>query len=92
MLLLSSLKASLTLLVVLSSLIIGMLLAKWTKDELTSGRKYFRLILLLSLFLIIISLDLSVFKIIEWKTGISSALAFLYLLIITMMSLRANNK
>ena len=82
-------QVSLAVLVLLSSFIIGILLARWTKEELESGRKYFMLILILSLFLFIASIDLSAFNIIGWQAGVSSALAFLYLLIITFISLRA---
>jgi len=81
----------LALLVVASSLVMGILLARWTKEELKDGRRYFKLILMLSIFFIIISMDLWALKIASWQAGISSAMAFLYLLVISLISLKTGS-
>lgn len=68
------LKEILAVLVLLSSIPAGFILAWLTQDELKQGKKYFRLIIIVSLILGLIFFGLKVY---------SHALTFLYMLIVT---------
>lgn len=81
-------KLLLIILVVLSSLVVGFILSRLTKEELSSGRPYFKLALIFCLLIIIASLDSWFFNIISLSLALSIALTAVYLAIITFISLK----
>jgi len=67
----------------------GLLIAYCTKDELISGRTYFKLIFAISLFLSIVLFLIEIFS----SSSLSHSLTFAYLSILSVVSYaKSNNK
>ncbi len=74
--------------VLLTSIPVGFLLSKITSEELSFGKRYFKSIILSCLFLIVLSFDLTAFKIISFNVALIVVLVSIYLLIIAFISLK----
>ena len=83
-------KISLTIITVLSSLIVGVLLARWTKEELKPGRKYIKITFFASLLATIVLFDLAAFKILSLNLSLILALTSFYMVVISGISLKRN--
>ena len=84
----SLIKISLISLTLITSILCGMILSNQTKEELKPGRKYFKIINIICLIILMASLDLLALKILTSEIALSIALTSSYLLIITSISLK----
>jgi len=82
------LKISLTIITVLSSLIVGVLLARWTREELKPGRKYLKIAFFASLLATVVLFDLAAFKVLSMNFSLILALTAFYMAVISGISLR----
>jgi hypothetical protein len=79
-------KIVLSVLVLASSLLAGLVITKLTPEELVVGRKYFRVASFVSVLIIVFSLNSWYFGIIDSSLASSVSLTSAYLLVICIMS------
>jgi len=71
---------------------VGKLIAKNTKEELKSGRRYFAWISGLCLLILVADLFLSAFKAISFEDTLMTFAIFTFIFLLTLQSLRKANK
>jgi len=81
-------KTSLIILVLASSLLVSLWIARLTSDELVLGRKYFRGVLFVSAALALVVIDSWILGFIAGSIALSVVLTLSYLCIVSFVSLR----